>query len=118
MQEKRSRSHDRRFDVYFDAEPMKGRRQSQHYHDGMPVIGATYDEWGLWIEQVFQRDPGAKVGPYKDHHHFREVTGLRFDSLEWVDQHARHSFEWVGDHTFECSGCGAIKRRNTSGFTS
>ena len=118
MQEKGSRSHARRFDVYFDAEPMKGRRQSQHVHDGQYVTGITYDEWGLFIDRIFQSDPEAKVGPYKDRNHFRDVTDYRFDDLRWEDQHARHNFEFNRDHMgFECTGCDAIKFRNSSGFT-
>lgn len=117
MQEKRSRSHARRFDVYFDAEPMKGRRQSQHYHDGRRVTGITYDEWGLFIEQIYRRDPDARVGPYKDHGHFMGITDWRFTDLRWEDQHPRHRFELNRDHMgFECD-CGAIKYRNTAGFT-
>ena len=86
MQEKRSRSHARRFDVYFDAEPMKGRRQSQHYHDGMPVIGATYDEWGLLINQIYLKDPTARVGPYKSGGHFHDVTEYRFSIPDGLHQ--------------------------------
>ena len=117
MQEKRSRSHARRFDVYFDAEPMKGRRRSQHYHDGVPVIGATYDEWGLWINQIYLKDPTARVGPYKSDGHFHDVTDYRFAVLKWEDQCSMHKFEADGVGGFECQKCGHIKYRNGSGFT-
>ena len=113
MQEKRSRSKARRFDIYFDAEPMKGRRQSQHVHDGQYVTGITYDEWGLFIEQVFLMDEGAKVGPYENRDRFRDITDYRFDSLRWEDQHPRHNFELnTVTMGFECTGCDAIKYRN------
>lgn len=118
MQEKRSRSKARRFDIYFDAEPMEGRRLSQHYDDGRQVTGITYDEWGLFIEQVFLMDESAKVGPYKDRNHFRDITNYRFDDLVWENRHDRHRFEFNRDHMgFECTGCDAIKYRNSSGFT-
>lgn len=118
MQEKRSRSKARRFDIYFDAEPMKGRRLSQHYDDGRQVTGVTYDEWGLFIEQVFLMDEGAKVGPYENRDRFRDITDYRFDNLRWEDQHPRHKFELnTATMGFECTGCDAIKYRNSSGFT-
>lgn len=109
MQEKRSRSKARRFDVYFDAEPAKGRRLSQHYDDGRQVIGLAWDEWGLFIEQVYRRDESAIVGPYKNHMHFRVVNDFRFDDLTWDERHPRHDFDPAGDGSIYCKGCDAVQ---------
>lgn len=117
MQVKQSRSKARRFDIYFDAEPMNGRRLSQHYDDGRQVVGITYDEWGLFINQIYLKDPTARVGPYKSREHFHDVTDYRFETLTWEEQCPIHKFEPVGDNGFECQKCGHTKYRNSSGFT-
>lgn len=117
MQEKKSRSKARRFDVHFDAEPMKGRRQSQHYDDGRPVTGITYDEWGLFIDRIYRLDPSARVGPYRNRDHFRAVTDYRFDTLLWANQCPRHRFVATGDHGMTCEKCEHTKYRNSRGFT-
>lgn len=113
MQEKKSRSKSRRFDIYFDAEPSTGRRPSQHYDDGRQVTGITWDEWGLFIEQVYRADPTAQVGPYKSHAHFRVVNDWRFDDLTWEEQCPRHRYRPNGDGTMTCEKCDSLQMRPT-----
>ena len=113
-----SRKRKHRHDVVLtdNGRSLTGRRQSAAtVANG--AKGITYDEWGLFIEQVFLMDESAKVGPYRDRGHFRIITDYRFDDLKWEEQHARHRFEFNREHMgFECD-CGAIKHRNSSGFT-
>jgi hypothetical protein len=35
---------------------------------------ATWDEWGWFIAQIMKMDPHAKFGPYRNSHHFHEMT--------------------------------------------
>lgn len=109
-----SRTHERRMDVHFDAEPGEGRRLSQHYHNGRQVIGLCWDEWAMFLNEVFLLDPSAEAGPYKGRDHFRWVTNGRFDDLAWEDRHPVH--QWVSLHSdgSQCSGCGAIRFRPTA----
>ena len=95
-----SRSRSRRFDVTFDADRMKGRKVGQN-----GLTGLGFDEWGLFIEQVYRMDEAAIVGPYRDREDFREATGLRFDYLTWENRHPVH--RWGRVYGNDCCECGA-----------
>ena len=66
---------------------------------------ATWDEWGMFIEQLFCLDEDAIVGDYKDYATFQMVTEARFSTLYAGDQHLRHKWEynrWMDGHECEC----------------
>lgn len=78
-----SRSRARAFEVRLAAEPGKDRngnvrrpRNSGSYgSDGRdPFKGATYDEWGYFIAELFERDPDAVFGPYNGRDDFHRKT--------------------------------------------
>lgn len=78
----RSRSH--AFEVHLGAFAGrdyngKARRASNSGRFGAAdTKAATYDEWGLWIEQVFALDPDAIVGPYVTREGFRKFHGRKY----------------------------------------
>lgn len=84
-------------------------------------VAATWDEWGIFLGELFRRDPDAHVpGIYHDGEHYRWVTGARFDALTPADQHKRHRWDAHGRsitgayYVSECK-CGAIQRRMAPG---
>jgi hypothetical protein len=38
------------------------------------VKAATYDEWGYWLAELYDRDPDAIAGYYKGRDHFHRTT--------------------------------------------
>lgn len=92
---------------------------------------ATWDEWGMFLAELFRRDPDA-VAPsaYESAEHFRWVTGARFDTLTPADQHDGAGHKWSGSYpnltgvyyVAECIGrkgyhCTATVRRMAHGHT-
>ncbi len=61
-----------------------GPKKSRHRADntnldlGDTVYAATYDEWGWFIAEIFECDPDAKFGPYKNYADFHKKTKDRF----------------------------------------
>lgn len=45
---------------------------------GTGFHAATWDEWGLWIAEVFKLDPLAVIGPYKGQGEFHRITKDKF----------------------------------------
>ena len=73
---------------------------------------ATWDEWGIFLNVLFQRDPEAHTGTrgYLGLEGFQHCTGGRFDTLTHTDQHPTHLFKWdETNHQSTCK-CGAIRR--------
>lgn len=68
---------------------------------------AQWDEWGIFIDELFRIDPEAIIGVYPTREQFRKVTGERFDTLTGPETHRRHKWEPNGDYTANCS-CGAF----------
>jgi hypothetical protein len=55
----------------------KGRRwANQSSWDGPfgRTIACTWDEWGIWIDKLFDIDPDAVIGPYDGRAAFMEQT--------------------------------------------
>jgi len=67
---------------------------------------AQWDEWGIFIEYLFQLDPEAIIGVYKTYRAFLEYTCGRFDTLTGPETHRKHKWEYAYPYHFECS-CGA-----------
>lgn len=97
--EKGSRSRDRKFDV-------KLFGNSKYRAQNSDKRAATWDEWGIVLEELFRIDPEMTTTHYKDHDEFEWVTGGRFYHLQWEDQHLRHKWDYHAPRQFECE-CGA-----------
>lgn len=87
---------------------------------------ATWDEWGIVLNAIFELDPDAVVlGVYESAEHFHWVTGDRYRMLTPGAQHLRHN--WLsgdaggrsvgGSYYVQSCKCGAIVRRLAHGRT-
>lgn len=81
-----------------------GRYGALSFDDG---YCATWDEWGIFLAQIFDLDPIAHCYAYMGAEDFHYKTGDRFRTLKWADQHPNH--HWVAS---ECR-CGAVRRWGT-----
>lgn len=106
-----SRKWERSFDVILSG---SGARRSQYASHAFP--SATWDEWGMFLARLFDREPGIKAGPYRDRDHFRWSTGARYDDLLPAEQHKVHRWQYDGECVtgayivHSCKGCPAIRR--------
>jgi hypothetical protein len=56
-----------------------GKRGSHaERNTGEPLWAATYEEWGWFIADLFERDPGARFGHYTSAAKFHEMTKNKF----------------------------------------
>ena len=71
---------------------------------------ATWDEWGIFLNALFQQDPLAITREYRGLRDFQAATGNRFDELVAAEQCPNHKFRHFGEpHVSECEkGCGAV----------
>jgi hypothetical protein len=68
--------------------PYAAARQSLQ---GYGETAATWDEWGLFIEHLFEIDPAARIGEYKGRENFRQVTRAERDRIrQW---HTPNSYQ-------------------------
>jgi hypothetical protein len=77
---------------------------------------ATWDEWGMFLAYLFDKDPDAIVpGVYESGDDFHFKTGERFYTLTPEQQHggAGHRWEFYTVGEFHCKNeeCDAIMRR-------
>lgn len=61
----------------------KRHYKNRHYknsgdHGSDTIWAATYDEWGWFIAELFERDPNAKFGYYSSRDDFNEKTNGKF----------------------------------------
>jgi hypothetical protein len=84
--------------------PNPGAGGRSYYDDN--EYAATWDEWGMFIEALFQADPNAIIGQYRSHALFRAATRNRFDWLTARDACPDHRWEYqIGFQT--CKRCNA-----------
>jgi hypothetical protein len=112
-----SKSHDHAWDVYLTGTSSRrpNSRSGEYSHDG---YAATWDEWGMFLAELFRRDAAATApGVYDSAEHFRWATGARFDTLDPADQHGRAGHKWestgeavTGTYTVRECRCGALYR--------
>jgi hypothetical protein len=82
----RSRSRHHAFEVGLEALPGRDRNgkarrpRANGYDAGSSYTkGATYDEWGYWIAELFARDETLIFGPYRDADDFERKTRYAFE---------------------------------------
>lgn len=68
---------------------------------------ATWDEWGMFINALYQKDPEAIVGDYQSKAHFEAVTRGRYGSLTAPYAHGNHKWEYGTDGVRRCKFCEA-----------
>lgn len=72
---------------------------------------ATWDEWGMFLAHLLEKDPDAIAGPYEGESDFHWQTDWRFEALTAPYQHPNHKWEYSGiPREFNCTFCEAVKR--------
>lgn len=108
IEEHGSRSRKRRFDVKLEGNSPHFQNPGTGYRSDAPAKAASWDEWGMFIQALFELDPDAIIGDYKTFRMFEEFTDGRFESLTAPYQHTRHNwFLNRGSMVFECKDCEA-----------
>lgn len=105
-----SRTHDHAYDVILSGSGTRSGWPGRDYQT------ATWDEWGIFLDVIFRRDPAASCRAYGSADHFRWATGGRFDALDLDGQHHRRH-RWVysgractGAYDVRRCTCGALQR--------
>jgi hypothetical protein len=110
-----SKTHAHSWDVILSG---SGAQRSQYV--ATDVKAATWDEWGMFLAELFRREPAMRCGNaknpiYADASHFSWVTDNRFDDLAPDQQHALHRWDqWgmavTGSYSVKECRCGAVCR--------
>lgn len=116
---KGSKSRARAFDVALSGHGVKG---GMYGNLGYPT--ATWDEWGMVLNWVFECDPHARIaGVYEGAQHFHWATGDRFTALtppfaQYRHKWIRHGRAQSGRYAVsECKFCEAVNRWMMPGHT-
>jgi hypothetical protein len=86
-----------------------GAHRTQYADRAEPA--ATWDQWGIFLAELFKVDPDAIAGPYDGADQFHEVTGDRFRTLRYNVEPYHRLHRWnryPAPDTQECR-CGAVR---------
>jgi hypothetical protein len=112
ISESGSRTHRRKFNVLLTG---SGYRVNTGRYGAGDWQGATWDEWGLFLANVYDADPSAlcPVPGYRSRIHFHVLTAGRFtDRTMPADTHRRHRWTYdVATGEQSCTKCSAVHRR-------
>jgi len=120
-----SRSHAYAYDVTLRGSSSR-RPNGGNRGANSDAYAATWDEWGMFLGELFRRDPGAVVPRvYAGAEHFRWATDYRFDVLTAPYQHAGAGHSWRPEganvtgayYVHRCRTCDAVQRRVAYGRT-
>ena len=77
--------------------------------NGGSDFAATWDQWGIFLNALWEADPDMTCGGYKDRKTFDYATGGRFRHLTFENSHRRH--RWQPTYAYEAyCECGAVWR--------
>lgn len=120
-----SQSRARAFDFLLSGNGRTGEQYGNSGNYGATQYkAATWDEWGIFLNHLFDVDPDARVAKvYEGAEHFHWVTGDRYRTLTPADQHVRHNWlsgdaggrSATGSYHVQSCKCGAIVRRMVHG---
>jgi hypothetical protein len=113
---KGSRSKDHAFDLSLTG--TSSRRPNSGRYGAGDDYAATWDEWGMFLNHLYELDPEMECPYYKDRDDFNFQTGSRFLTLTPEQQCKNHKWEYQGTaatgayYFYECRKCEAIRRSN------
>lgn len=113
---------------------LEGNGRTGGQWGGTDNQSATWDEWGVVLQAIFDADPlavagGQKCPTYAGREHYEWATGRRFVAFrDWprglpTDTHKQHRWEYMGDavtraySVHACTRCSAVKRYLLDGST-
>lgn len=111
---KGSQTHERAFDVILTGE-------SNKMQNGGREKAATWDQWGVFLAVLFDKDPSMTTTYYADADAFARKTADRFGAFDDVrrfvaigwpnDSHGDHQWDYAGVPGEQaCTKCTAIRR--------
>ncbi|AEQ21049.1 hypothetical protein E3_1330 [Rhodococcus phage E3] len=104
-----SRSRERAFEVTLSGSGRTGSRWANSGSYGASSSkAATWDEWGIFLAELFRRDPELKTKEYPSLDAFEWVTVNRFRTLTADRQHVQHRWadvERVAGGRYHISSC-------------
>lgn len=105
-----SRSRARSFNVHLTG--TSTRRTNPGWAYGERDFAATWDEWGMFINALYEIDPEAIIGQYPSKAVFEYVTNWRFEHLTAPYQHGEGGHRWKVEvpGVQECTSCSATFR--------
>ena len=116
---KGSRSRDHAFDVTLTGESnRRPNNGTSHQTKGSEDFAATWDQWGVFLGVLFDRDPDMLTPYYADRADFQFKTNARFTKIGggwdnyWpADAHGDHRFQYSGTPGAQkCTRCTAVRR--------
>ena len=108
LNEHGSRTRARAFDVTLTGE---SRRRPNDRGSNPGAYAATWDQWGVFLAVLFDRDPAMVTPYYSDRDDFERKTAYRFHGGTWpVDAHGDHDFRFNGIG-ISCTKCSARQVR-------
>ena len=106
-----ARSHAHGYDVILTGS--SNRRANGGWGGAMPSDhAATWDEWGVFLAEVFRADPTTDAGGYYvGAADFHEQTGHRYVAPYDFTPCKNHKWEWsrFGGEAHCAKGCGAVR---------
>lgn len=103
-----SRTHTRAYDVILSGSSPR-RRNTGQSASRTDDYAATWDEWGIFLAELFRRDPATKCTYYRDAADFHWQTDGRFKTLTLNEQHRTHN--WIRGVPYKATcKCGATMR--------
>lgn len=99
-----SKSRDHAFEVILSGE-------SRRNQNGGTEKAATWDQWGVFLAYLFEKDSSVKCWAYADASQFAYRTVYRFEDGWPTDAHGDHRFQYDGmPYTQKCTKCTARTR--------
>jgi hypothetical protein len=118
-----SRSRDHAFDVILTGESKRRPNRGTSADRYNPDYAATWDQWGVFLAVLFERDNEMSVPYYDSYSAFHYQTGHRFvlgvsdpegdeTPSHWPsDAHGDHRFKYNGTpYERKCTKCTAVQR--------
>ncbi len=79
-----SRKRDRAFEVtlyVYESDSLHRRHGNSGGYGSTDLYAATWDEWGVWMDNIYKRDGDAIIGWYETRAMFEEVTRNERDRI-------------------------------------
>ena len=90
------------------------RRPTDRKPGAGDAYAATWDEWGMFLNYLFELDPDMVTPYYADANDFHIKTGFRFETLTAPYQHGGSGHKWQFNPDTgrqKCTSCEAVQNR-------
>lgn len=100
-----SRKRERAFEVtlfVYEKDNLHRRLGNSGGYGASSDVAATWDEWGIWIDNVYEKDPRAQMAYYESYSDFMQKTRTDRDRIRaWNKadsvQVRTHTAPWLND---------------------